>query len=188
MNEPQLITAPTFTPISLNDLKQHLRLTGHDEDPYLSDLIDVATDTLQAKAWRQFCTATYAMRFKAWQDEMHLIRSPLASVTSVTYVDSTGTTQTLSTDIYEVATYQTPGFIRLKYSQTWPTIRGHADDITITYVCGQAADDIPDRNKQAVKLFAAHLYQQRTQVIVGRIVAEIPMGVMWLLDRAGVPV
>ncbi|MHC4176681.1 MAG: head-tail connector protein [Planctomycetota bacterium] len=190
MSEPQLSTAPTATPIGLGELRTQLRITGHDEDSYLNGLIETAVEVLQAKSWRQFCTATYTLNFDAWADKMILPKPPLASVGSVQYYDTGGVQQTLSSDVYEAVTDQTPGFIRLKYSQTWPSVRGHPDDITVTYTCGTAVAGVPSRTKQAVKLFAAHMYLQRAPVVVGRSAAavEVPMGIMWLLDRAGVPV
>ncbi|HUT92362.1 MAG TPA: phage head-tail connector protein [Thermoguttaceae bacterium] len=188
MSESVQTVAPTASPVTLGDLRAHLRITGHDEDAYLQALIDMAVDALQAKAWRQFCTATYTMQFDDWADELRLPRPPLATVTSVKYYDTSEVLQTLATSVYEVITDQTPGLIRLKYQQTWPALRGHPDDILITYTCGSSAAAVPSRTKQAVKLLAAHHYQQRTPVVVGRTVVEIPMGIMWLLDRSGVPV
>ncbi len=189
MSEPQLTVAPTTTPISVPELRTHLRITVPVEDQYLSDLIDVAVNVLQEKAWRQYCTATYTLKFDDWAQEMFLPKSPLASVGSITYLDIASAQQTLSTDIYEVVTDQTPGLVRLKFNQTFPTLQGHPDDITITFTCGTTVALVPSRTKQAVLLMAAHMYHQRTLIVVGRslIAVEIPMGIMFLLDRAGVP-
>lgn len=152
---------------------------------YYDQLLAMATEVLQRKAWRQFCTATLTIDFDDFADEIPLPRPPLISVSTVKYYDVDGVQQTLSTDVYEVVIDDTPGFIRLKYNQTWPSVRGHPDDVTITYVAGQAAADVPPRHKQAVLLYAAHLYQQRTLVLTGMTVSDVPMGIMWLLDRAG---
>ena len=191
MNEPQLTVAPTEQAVTLGEVYTQLRITENDEDDYLEGLIDVATTVLQAKAWWQFLTATYTLKFTQFCTEMRLPRPPLKTVTGITYVDANGDSQTVTSSIYDVITYQTPGLIRLAYQQNWPSdLRGHPDDITVTFTCGEAASDVPDRTKQAIKLFVAHMYTERTPVVIGRSLnsVEVPMGIMFLLERAGMPV
>lgn len=181
MNEPQQTVAPTETPISLGDARAVCRLTGHQQDGELQDWIDLAADRLQAITWRQFCTATYTLNFDRFDTELALPRPPLASVSSIKYYDLSSVQQTLSTDIYEAITDRTPGIVRLKYHESWPSVRGHPDDIIITFICGQAAGDLPIWAKQAVKFLVAHYYEFGPA-------AETPSGVLALLDRVGAAV
>ena len=181
MSIPQLSTAPTTTPIDLADARAACKLTGQERDAELGDWINLAVDRLQSETWRQFCTAIYTLNFDNWADEMILPNSPLASVGSVLYYDPDSDQQTLATSVYEVVTDQLPGFIRLKYNQTWPSVRGHPDDITVTYPCGEAVTDVPVWIKHATRLLVAHYYTHGEA-------AEIPDGVLALLDRVGEPV
>jgi len=184
MSEPTLITAPTDTPIEEADLRMQLRISDRSEDQYLRTLIEAATETLQAIAWRQFMTATYSLTFDSFASRMELPKPPLQSVT-IAYLDTAGNSQALATTVYEVVTNATPGFIRLKYGQTWPAVYGHPDAVTVTFVCGYgAASAVPARTRHAVKLLAAHLYQTREPVVIGAAGAEVPMGIRYLLDRA----
>ena len=178
MNEPQLITAPTFSPITLADAREACRISSNNEDRELGDWINEAVALLQQETWRQFCTATYSLKFDDFAEEMRLPRPPLASITSIVYYDSAGDQQTLSTDVYEAITDQTPGIVRLKYNQSWPATRGYYDDVTVTYVCGWAADAIPSWLKQSTKYLVAHLYEFRSA-------QPIPDGIRELLDKAG---
>ena len=184
MSQPVLVTAPTDTPIEEADLRAHLRMEDRSEDHYLRTLIEAATETLQAIAWRQFMTATYSLTFDTFATQMVLPNPALQSVSSITYLDTAGASQTLSTDVYEVVINVEPGFVRLKYSQTWPAIRGHPGVITVTYICGYgAASAVPYRTRHAIKLLAAHLYQMREPVIDGAGAVEVPLGIRYLLDR-----
>ena len=190
MNEPQLTVPPTQQAVTLGDVYTQLRITENDEDDYLKGLIDVATTVLQAKAWYQFLTATYTLKFSQFDYEMCLPRPPLKTVPTIAYIDANGDSQTVTSSIYDVITYQTPGLIRLAFNQTWPAVRGNPDDITVTFTCGEDASAVPDRTKQAIKLFVAHMYTQRMPVVIGRSLnsVEVPMGIMFLLERAGMPV
>lgn len=184
MSEPVLVTAPTDTPIEEADLRTHKGITHRSEDQYLRTLIETATEALQGIAWRQFMTATYSLTFDTFADRLELPRPPLQSVTSITYDDTAGSSQTLATSVYEVVTNSTPGFVRLKYGQTWPAVRGYPDVILVTFVCGYgAASAVPFRTRHAIKLLATHLYEMREPVVDGGVV-EVPMGIRYLLDRA----
>ena len=181
MSEPQLTVAPTFSPITLADARQACRLTSQDEDDELRGWIDEAVARLQDETWRQFCTATYTLTFDSFANKLILPRPPLASVSSITYLDVAGVSQTLATSVYEVVTNQTPGLVRLKYAQSWPNVRGHADVITVTFLAGWTAAATPTWVKQSVKYLVAHLYEFRSA-------DPLPKGIANLLDRAGFPV
>jgi uncharacterized phiE125 gp8 family phage protein len=65
-------------------------------------------------------------------------RVPLVSVTSITYVDTAGTTQTLASSVYSVDTAQ--GVIYLAYGQVWPSTRADlADRVTVRFIAGMMA-------------------------------------------------
>lgn len=181
MSEPQLSVAATSTPISLEQAREACHLTTHNRDGELEDWIALAVDNLQRITRRQFVTATYTLQFDDFADEMHLPPSPLASITTVKYYDGNSVQQTIADTVYEAVTDQLPGFVRLKYNQTWPSVRGHPDDIIITYVCGEAVADVPVWIKQACKFLVQHYYEFGPT-------AEIPDGILHMLDRVGVPV
>lgn len=180
MNEPQLITAPTFQPITLADAREASRISSSIQDRELGSWINEAVARLQQETWRQFCTATYSMKFQEFTEEMHLPRPPLASVTSITYFDSAGDEQTLSADIYDVVTDQTPGLVRLAYQQSYPATRRHFDDITVTFVCGWPEDELPTWVEKSTKYLVAHLYEFGSA-------HSMPDGIRELLDKAGFP-
>lgn len=74
---------------------------------------------------------------------------PLLSVTSITYVDANGATQTLSPSNYSVNLAE--GKIYLAYNQTWPTLRyGWNDRITVRFVAGMAAPFTADKTADTI--------------------------------------
>jgi uncharacterized phiE125 gp8 family phage protein len=86
----------------------------------------------------------------------------LQSVSSITYVDNDGVTQTLSTSVYDVDVDHFPGRVLLKYGQVWPVTRVQRNAVTITLVAGYASPAlVPADWKHALLLLIAHFYQHR---------------------------
>ena len=153
--------APTTTPVTLDELKDKLRISGNEFDTELQVHLDGATDYCQEYQWAQFCTATFVERFDSFPCEFRPQRNPLRSVTSLAYVDSGGTTQTIveNTD-YTVDIYSIPARVVPAYSKSWPASRGHINDVTLTYVAGYGGvDDVPDEVRLAILLKAARTYE-----------------------------
>lgn len=159
-------TAPTVYPVTLEEAKTHLRIDANDQDAYINGLIAVAVELAQVQAGRQFCTATLTLKlasFPADNSRIELPRPPLARVTSITYKDGAGTTQTLAANTdYEVVTDEVKGFVAPCYGETWPSTCGGAEDVTIIYVAGYGtAAAVPAAVKHAIKLILGDLYANR---------------------------
>jgi len=172
--------APTIRPVSLDEIRADRRVTEHDEDGLLLDCLDAAVDYVEKVTGRQLCTATWVRTLDAWPSgDVIALRPPVASVTSVQYVDSNGTTQTLSTDVYEVSTGADR--VQLKYNQVWPVARAQFDAITVTYTAGAAAASVPATLKRAVLYLAGHYYENREPVSFGATPADVALTVNSLI-------
>ena len=167
---PIRTVAPTFEPISLKEAKKQLELPAElaDHDEHLSRLIELAREQVEHDTGLILPSATYVWKFDEWPTcDLILNRRPLASITSITYVDASGSTQTLSTSVYELDSYRVEPSVRQKYNQTWPTIRGHENDITLTAVCGYAtAALIPVMARQACLLIVAREFTERAGLAI----------------------
>jgi len=111
--------------------------------------------------------------------------SPIQAVSSITYVDIGGTTQTWSSSLYDVDIYSKPGRIRPKWGETWPSIRSQMNAIAMTYTCGYGATaaSVPAPIRQAMLLLIGHWYENREAVVIGNVLGfrEIPIAVESLL-------
>lgn len=172
-----IATAATVEPISLAELRAHLREPDHAEDEYLAGLITAAYKWCEDFTWSKFCTQTWDEYFDGFASPLKLWHPPVSAITSVTYTDTDGDSQTLSTDYYELGQVDGLGVCRLKYNQTWPSTRCHYDVVTVKYVCGYgAASAVPTPIKHAIKLVAAHLFNHREDAIEVAL-HTIPLGV-----------
>jgi len=173
-------TPAASDPVTVAELKAHARITsGSVEDTYLTTLITAATDVVQRLTRRQLINATYAFGLRQWPSgngPIELPRPPLSSVSSVTYVDSDGTRQTMDAGDYAADDARQPGRVEPVYGEVWPSARDEANSILITYVAGYGAagSSVPAALRQAILLMATHLYEFRDPVVIGGSVAEVP--------------
>lgn len=181
-----LLTGPTVLPLSLAEVKSHLRVDTTDDEEYIQSLISVVAADCEQWLNRCLITQTWVETFLAFPvqyDFLELEKSPLQSVTSVQYVDTDGVTQTFSADDYEIDLAGTPGSIYLGYGKSFPSTRSVRDAVTVTYVAGygDAETDVPVGIRHGMKIMLSHLYENREPVVTGTIVTRIPMSFESLL-------
>lgn len=176
-------TPATAFPVTLPDMKLHLRVDDSDQDDIISGCIQSATKHVESVTGQALITSTWQETFDAFPACFIPLRSPLVAVTSITYIDLAGSSQTLAADQYTVDTTRQRGRIVEAYQVTWPSTRAHINVVTLTYTAGHgtAPADVPQPIRQAIMLMAAHWYEHPEGVVVGTIATELPMAVKDLL-------
>jgi hypothetical protein len=84
-----LIEAPAVEPVSLAEVKEHLRVDGPDEEPLIVALITTARLTIEHLAGLALVTQRWAVLLDAWPDAsaIELPVAPVASVDAVRVYD-----------------------------------------------------------------------------------------------------
>lgn len=178
-----LVTAPAEEPVALADAKLHMRVDDSDENALITTLIAAARKWCENHTRRQFVTATYDWTLDRFPCVLRVPRPPLASVTSITYVDTAGTTQTVDSDDYRVDIATAPGRITEAYSASWPSTRSVTNAVTVRFVAGYGdAADVPESIITAIKIMVAHWYEHREPVMPGLSISSVPMSVTSLLS------
>jgi uncharacterized phiE125 gp8 family phage protein len=192
MREPytlELHEAPESEPVTVAELKAHLRITADDEDDLLSGLIVAAREFVEISAGCQIVAATWDMSMDRFPCHAHPIqyaygqidlpRFPVSEVESITYYDTDGEVQTLSSDQYQVDGQARSPRICPAPLTVWPVTQiGRINAVVVRFVAGY--ETIPERLKVTIKLLAGHLYEHREATITGSL-AEIPLGLRTLL-------
>ena len=138
--------APYALPITLAEMKNHLRveLSSTEDDASLLAWIAAACEVVEAgtganmERQKVLVATSFDMQLEEFGDCIEVPRVPLISVTSITYVDTSGVTQTLSSALYSVNTAE--GEIVPTYGQVWPATRGYESDrITVRFIAGLMA-------------------------------------------------
>jgi uncharacterized phiE125 gp8 family phage protein len=182
-----LVTDPATEPVSTSDLVDHLREGDDVQIPLLLTYIQAAREWVEKRTWRALITQTWDFhwsRFPLGRREIEVPLPPLQSVTSVTYKDSDGATQTLPSDDYEVDASAEPGLVRLKPGKSWPTTGDYTKAVTVRAVAGYGNPNaVPARYRQAIQLIVGHWYAHRESVVVGTITSRVPFAVEALVDQ-----
>lgn len=169
----ELVTAPVKEPVSLAEIKDHLRVDGTDDDAGLYAYRTAARRMLESMTSRAWISQTWDWKLNAFPGNgapLVLPLPPLQSVTSVTYIDEAGASQTWASSNYTVDTPDDErGSIHTNYNVTRPTTRDVVNAVTVRFVAGYGDDpaDVPEPLRVALLMMVGHMYEHREPVAVG---------------------
>ncbi len=162
--------APTIEPVSLDDAREHCRVTGTAEDGYISGLIVKARRYLERVLDRQLITATWQLDLEDFPEEIELRKLPVQSVDQIQYADpDTGTLTTLAASQYQVAvlTPDEPARICPAYGLCWPSVRGDTySAVRVIFKAGYGATQasVPTDYQHAILLLVGHWFLNREAI------------------------
>lgn len=180
-----LVTGVTAPPVTLAEAKQHCRVDQDDDDGHLSALITAAREYVETFTHRAVAPQTWDLKLDRFPcgDVLTLPKPPVTAITSISYVDTNGATQTWSATEYTTefpsGQWAAPARITTAYGYFWPQTRDVINAVTVRFVCGYVT--CPESIKAAMKLLIGHWYMNREAVIVGTIVQQVPQAVDALL-------
>jgi len=156
-------TAPASEPVTKAEAKLFARIDITDDDDLVDALIEAARREVESFTRRSLINTTWDMTLDCFPATILLPRSPLSSVTSISYVDTSGTTQTLTSTLYRVDTASLPGRITNAYGQTWPATQAVTNAVTVKFVAGYGATaaSVPEPMKLAIKIMINDWYEHR---------------------------
>ena len=136
---------PSAEPVAMSVLKARLRVTASEFDDEIASLLEASRRMVEAETSRCFVTQTLKFTADAFPSarSLELRRLPVASVSSVQYVDTSRATQTLSADAYTLDLSSSPARVVLLPGQVWPATSSDCPQaVTVTFVAGVAAADV----------------------------------------------
>lgn len=164
-------TATTYTDnIADASLGAGAPSTNTTDDPLIARLITSARLLAEQELQRALITQTLdAVLDEFPRNAPYEIKlPPLSSVTSITYVDTDGATQTLDASQYVVDANSKPARIASAYGESWPSTRTQNNAVTVRFVAGYgAAASVPACIKQWMLLAISTLYAQREALAQG---------------------
>lgn len=182
----KVIESPSIYPVTLDEVKQHLRITYDFEDAYLEGLIEVATEGVQDylgrylithkllgsldilstnEAWWSGTRQGSITELSGYSNTIELRWLPLISVESITTYARNDTPAVFPSTNYRVDTSDPDlwGRIRLVQGAVWPSDLRNLNGVEIQYFVGYGttADDVPRILKQGLLMVIAYLYNNR---------------------------
>lgn len=170
-----LVSAPSVEPLTLTEAKLYLRVDSTTENSLITGMIVAARQWVETYTRRALITQTWDFRYQSFMDTREpliLPKAPLQSVTSITYLDEDGVSQTLASSNYTVRTLSGAtagrGYIELNDDVSLPSLYTDAiAPVIVRAVCGYGvAVDVPDGIKMAIYLMLGDLYEQRQETMM----------------------
>ena len=162
-----LLNGPAVEPLTLAEAKAFLRVEHDDDDNIISALIAGARIHVEAQTRRALITQSWRLVRDAWPADGRIAVTPvpLASVTAARVYKDDGTTQDVDPQAFVVDAAAAPALLAFApwaLPQPARTVGGIEIDIEAGF--GDAASDVPEPLRQAIRLLVAHWYENRSLV------------------------
>lgn len=183
-----VVTPPAAEPVSASELKLHLKIDVSTDDALITTLGKAAREYVEAFTRRSLISTTYDLTLDGFPCEaIELPYPPVSSVTSVSYVDTAGNTQTMTAGTSGYLTrlpagpHAEPATIYRAYGVQWPVTRCQPHAVTVRFVSGYGAagTDVPSTLLASIKHLVEHWYTNRGVVDAGinAVTSLVPKGV-----------
>ena len=178
----KVTTAPTAEPLSLQEVKEYLRVDDATDERVVQPLIMAARQFAEEHMNRALMQQTFTLMLDAVIDQdqplyegmrtapdlnyyknyIVLPKSPVQSVTSVKTFDDSDNATTMAATKYYVDTQREPARIVLRTGETFPTALRVANAIEVIYVAGYtSAFAIPEPIRLGMLQHIAYMYEHR---------------------------
>ena len=197
-----IVATPSIEPVTLEEVKDHLKETSTDNDSILTALIISARQSAEMFTGRAFITQTWQMfmnyfsrlnNSSEWwdgvrerpisflnkfSDDIEIPIAPLQSIAHIKIYDDEDTAVTFDSSNYFVSFYDglyaRNGRVTLREGSTWPTVDRVADGIEIQFIAGYGdlTTDVPESIRQAIMQEVAFLFENRGECSVSSVNSE----------------
>jgi len=181
MSGIQIVTEPAQEPLSLQEVKDYLRVEDNTDERTIRPLIETARRWCEEHTGRTLVQTTYKQFIDSVRDEIPLMegltdgpdleyyknyivlsKSPILSVTHVKTFNDADTETVFASSKYYLDNVREPGRIVLRNGETFPTALRVANAIEIQYVAGYSSvSQIPEPLKVGMLQHIAFMYEQR---------------------------
>ena len=175
-------TAPTQEPVTLQEVKEYLRVDDSTDERIIRPFIETARRFCEEHTGRALMTQTLTLFLDAFEDiedplwegmrtgpyinyyknYVVLPRSPVASVTHVKTFDDADTETTFAATKYYLDSAREPARIVLRTGETFPTALRVANAIEVKYIAGYTSQyNVPEPLRLGILQHIAYLYEHR---------------------------
>jgi uncharacterized phiE125 gp8 family phage protein len=161
----RVVTAATFEPVTVAELKTYARIDGTDYDSMLSGYISACRAALEKHTGRTFLTTSCELSLDSFPEDNGAIELPYPPVQSVTSIyynqESDGVNTLLAASLYQTDLYSVYPRIIPAYDEDWPDTRDMLNAVRVTYVTGYGDDDsdVPAAIRECIKALATDLFE-----------------------------
>lgn len=172
-----LTSGPAVEPVTLDEVKAHLRIDGNLEDVLLSSLILTSRLHIEASLDVALIDQTWTLRLDRWPKtcDVEIPLSPLHAITSVKVKDASSMWLTVPPTSYltDVAS-RPPRLVFNAAGRPVPGTRAAGIEIVFSAGFGSTPASVPAPLRHAIILLVAHWYEHRDATEAGSPEARIP--------------
>ena len=182
MSGLEVKTEPTQEPVTLQEVKEYLRVEDSTDERNIRPLIETARRFAEEHLGRALVSTTYTQYYDCYDDmsdplwegtrtgpyinyyKNYLVlgKGPVSSVTHIKTYDDDATATTMASSKYYVDKAREPSRIVLRTGETFPTSLRVANGIEVEYVAGYSSIySIPEPIRMGILQHIAHLYEHR---------------------------
>lgn len=151
-------------PVSLDEARNHLRITHLGEDDLIYSLIVAARQWAETYSEKAIVEQEVTAYYDTLSSVMALPLGNAASLTEIEYLDPTGGAQLITSGV--IVTKGSPS--KLVFVDSPPDSKKLADSVRVEYVAGYPDGAVPQRIKQAILLLVADMYEHRETQVLGQ--------------------
>ena len=183
-----IVNQPTHEPVTLEEMREHLRIDDEDEHVYLIDCISEAREAIEEWTGLALLFQRWKLTIDRWpigaerwwdgvqqgsaimlygpnsSQSLKLPKFPVIGVHSVTTYDENSNATTINvSNVFDIDTSQKPARMKVKFGETWPTALRALNAIEVQYNAGYGttANTVPRPIRRAIKLLAAYYFSNR---------------------------
>lgn len=184
---PLILTAgPTAEPVTVDEVKDHLRIEHSLEDTLIASLIFAARTYVERVLDLALITQSWSLFLDAWPEDclIDIPLGPVQAISSVRVHGWRGDAAELPESSWSLDKASRPARLELRQGMAWPAPMRRANGIEIAFTAGfgDGRASVPAPIRQAIFLLVAHWYEVREPVLLERERLEAPLTVAALLQ------
>lgn len=171
------ITPPMVEPLTLVEIRAHLRLDSEEEDVLLLALATVAREHLERETGLVLAERNFRLCLDDWPADgiVTIPRGPVGVVTAVTVYDGEGEPQAVDLDGHLLDGQARPARLWL-WDVPQPGRAMNGIEVEFSAGFGESGQDVPETLKRAMLLHVAAMFACRGVVAVDAQPAVVPPG------------
>ena len=168
MNYVKRTTAPTLRPVSLDQAKTHLHVTGTSEDENIGIYLDAAINACENRLQTAIMDSGFTLYARSFCQHISLQKKWVSAINSVKYYDVNGTQTTVSSINYAVQDFKVPNVLYFNDSYTFPNTDLREFPVEVSFQAGfTSASSVFPAIRNAVFLEVADRYENRQNEVIG---------------------
>ena len=177
-----LLTAPAVEPLLLAEAKAFLRIETNDDDNVVTALIAGARTHVETQTRRALITQSWRLSFDFWpaNGRLSIVPAPLRVLAAARVYDASNVAQTVDTAAF-VLDKGASALIVAPWGVPAPGRAQAGIELDVTVGYGDAAADVPEPLRQAIRLLVAHWYENRGLVTTGVDYSTLPQSIAALI-------